>query len=369
MKRISKRLCKIITFTIAITLICSIPACSSENNTGLENNIIFAEITNGEIQEYSDKSIIVMTEVQAVELGTKIQEIVQNCEMVYVSGDIDIATLADICGISLKVYSENNNQQDNPTIGVAIVCANGDIQLNEVTILAENLASIINKRTNNLIYDGIETALGIDFSSNLKESGYAPRYPSSFDHYSHKSAVVYDDEGNNIGSMYFTAYFCKKGAWTSGYMFDTVCRATFAPKTGYRCSKMYVTLGHTSSGYPSHKIIDQTGIESNGSSKTHALELSATADGAGASASTSWTYTVDTQNVTNSFADANSKSWTFSPVNAGNGDAWVEEPGIRSVSSSRTNCYTRITLKCPFRNILGIEQKQNQLDYNIYFNY
>lgn len=47
----------------------------------------------------------------------------------------------------------------------------------------------------------------------------------------------------------------------------------------------------------------------------------------------------------------------------------MEEPGIRSVSTSKTNCFTRTTLKCPFTTIFDIELKENTLDYSIYFTY
>ena len=85
--------------------------------------------------------------------------------------------------------------------------------------------------------------------------------------------------------------------------------------------------------------------------------------------STSWSYDVDAQDVQNAFSETDVKTWRFSPKSAANGDAWMEEPGIRSVSTSKTNCFTRTTLKCPFTTIFDIELKENTLDYSIYFTY
>ena len=78
---------------------------------------------------------------------------------------------------------------------------------------------------------------------------------------------------------------------------------------------------------------------------------------------------VDAQDVQNAFSETDVKTWRFSPKSAANGDAWMEEPGIRSVSTSKTNCFTRTTLKCPFTTIFDIELKENTLDYSIYFTY
>ncbi len=115
--------------------------------------------------------------------------------------------------------------------------------------------------------------------------------------------------------------------------------------------------------------IDQTRIGSNGSSTTHSLELSGSKEGISGGGSTSWSYDVDAQDVQNAFSETDVKTWRFSPKSAANGDAWMEEPGIRSVSTSKTNCFTRTTLKCPFTTIFDIELKENTLDYSIYFTY
>ena len=48
------------------------------------------------------------------------------------------------------------------------------------------------------------------------------------------------------------------------------------------------------------------------------------------------------------FFATNKRTWCFEPVNGQSGDAWTEEPGIRSVSAAKKNCYTTLTLECPF---------------------
>lgn len=358
-----------VLFALTLTLSLSAPAFASELNDtndmyAFRNNILYAD-DSGNL-DYNSDSIVVLSEEQALNLGSKVAEIAGNCEMVYVTGDVDLNALATACSLPQETYSESLDE-DRPTIGVAIDNNDGKLDLNEITIIAENPASVLNSRDNSLLYDGIEAALNIDPYAPIVD-GPQMYYPESWDAYSNKSAIVYDSGNKNIGTMSFTAYFYKKGTYTSGYMFDTVCRSTFAPKTGYYCGKMYTTLGHTGSGYPSHEIIDQTRIGSNGSTYTHSLSLSASKQGISGGGTTSWMYTVDAQNVTNGFSASNQKTWTFKPVKGGNGDAWVEEPGIRSVSSG-SKCYTTITLKCPWITIFNIELKENTMSYNVYFNY
>lgn len=111
------------------------------------------------------------------------------------------------------------------------------------------------------------------------------------------------------GSISFVDYFYEKGQWTDGYLFDTVCRATFAPKNGYKCTKFYVSLGVNDSNFPAHEIIDQTRIGSNGSSTTHSLELSGSKEGISGGGSTSWSYDVDAQDVQNAFSETDVKTW------------------------------------------------------------
>ena len=356
--------------SLLLTLSCvfafTIPAFAAENtsDSSFENDVIFAEVSDGSIQEYSASNIIVMTPDQVLELGTEIPSIVETSKMVYINGEIDAASLSS-CGIDVTVTSVNHNEQYNPNVGTALVYQNGEILLNEISILAENPISIMSERSNKLVYDSIETALNTDYS----DPQGVLRYPDGYQHRANKSATVYDTSNNNIGSISFVDYFYEKGQWTDGYLFDTVCRATFAPNNGYKCTKFYVSLGVNDSNFPAHEIIDQTRIGSNGSSTTHSLELSGSKEGISGGGSTSWSYDVDAQDVQNAFSETDVKTWRFSPKSAANGDAWMEEPGIRSVSTSKTNCFTRTTLKCPFTTIFDIELKENTLDYSIYFTY
>lgn len=355
----------ILSIVMLLSLSSTAFATESSNNYAFEKDVIFAEISHGSIQEYSTSNIIVMTPDQVLELGTEIPSIVKNSKMIYINGDIDINSLSSNCGIDNSISSVNHNEQYNPSVGTAIIYENGKILLNEISILAENPISIMSDRSNNIVYDSIETALNTDYSDPQE----VLRYPDGYQHRSNKSATVYDTNNQNIGSISFVDYFYEKGKWTDGYLFDTVCRATFAPKSGFKCTKFYVSLGVNDSNYPAHEIIDQTRIGSNGSSTTHSLELSGSKEGISGGGATSWSYDVDAQDVQNAFSETDVKTWRFEPKSAADGDAWMEEPGIRSVSTSKSKCFTRTTLKCPFTTVFGIELKENVLDYSIYFTY
>lgn len=128
--------------SLLLTLSCvfafTIPAFAAENtsDSSFENDVIFAEVSDGSIQEYSASNIIVMTPDQVLELGTEIPSIVETSKMVYINGEIDAASLSS-CGIDVTVTSVNHNEQYNPNVGTALVYQNGEILLNEISILAE----------------------------------------------------------------------------------------------------------------------------------------------------------------------------------------------------------------------------------------
>lgn len=83
--------------SLLLTLSCvfafTIPAFAAENtsDSSFENDVIFAEVSDGSIQEYSASNIIVMTPDQVLELGTEIPSIVETSKMVYINGEIDAA--------------------------------------------------------------------------------------------------------------------------------------------------------------------------------------------------------------------------------------------------------------------------------------
>lgn len=74
--------------SLLLTLSCvfafTIPAFAAENtsDSSFENDVIFAEVSDGSIQEYSASNIIVMTPDQVLELGTEIPSIVETSKMV-----------------------------------------------------------------------------------------------------------------------------------------------------------------------------------------------------------------------------------------------------------------------------------------------
>ena len=70
-------------------------------------------------------------------------------------------------------------------------------------------------------------------------------------------------------------------------------------------------------------------------------------------------------NVTNDFTEDDSRIWTFEPVKARSGNALVQEPGIRSVSSGSGKKYTSIKLNCPFYGSPGIIFRNNNLYWHI----
>ncbi len=86
-----------------------------------------------------------MTPDQVLELGTEIPSIVETSKMVYINGEIDSASLSS-CGIDVTVTSVNHNEQYNPNVAPPLVYQNGEILLNEISILAENPISIMSER-------------------------------------------------------------------------------------------------------------------------------------------------------------------------------------------------------------------------------
>ena len=177
--------------SLLLTLSCvfafTIPAFAAENtsDSSFENDVIFAEVSDGSIQEYSASNIIVMTPDQVLELGTEIPSIVETSKMVYINGEIDAASLSS-CGIDVTVTSVNHNEQYNPNVGTALLYQNGEMLLNEISILAENPISIMSERSNKLVYDSIETALNTDYS----DPQGVLRYPDGYQHRANKSANI-----------------------------------------------------------------------------------------------------------------------------------------------------------------------------------
>lgn len=342
-------------------------AADSSSAYSFSGNIVYAEVTDGEIQSYTKNNIIVMTEAQALELGSELQDIATNCERVYIIGDINPVKIANAAGLPAPGQAVNvDNDNTVKNIAVAIDSADGQLYIEEIAVKSENLNALLNSKSANITMNGIKAALVDDSVAEVTTDEVQPySLPSGYDKYSNKSTTVYDNDNNNIGTMRFNARYYDRGSWTSGYMFDTIVKATFAPTSDYEVRKVFVTLGHTSTSKADHEIIDETYIPSSGSQTTYELGLDASADGVGVGVGASWSYSSEAMDVTNSFSANDKRVWTFEPVDPTLGNALSQEPGIRSVSESSSDKYTTIILSCPFYNILGMVLEENFLSWNI----
>lgn len=359
----------ILSFAMVFAMSTTAFAADSPSTYSFSGNIVNAEVTDGEIQAYTKNNIIVMTEAQALELGQELQNIAANCELVYITGDINPVTIANAAGLPAPgqaVNADNDNTVKN--IAVAIDSIDGQLYIEEIAVKSENLSALLKSKSANITMDGIKAALADDSVAEVTtDTDELQPYslPSGYDKYSNKSTNVYDDDGNDIGTMRFNARYYDRGSWTSGYMFDTLVKATFAPNDDHEVRKVFVTLGHTSTSKADHEIIDETYIPSSGSQTTYEVGLDADADGAGGGVGVSWSYSSEAMDVTNSFSEDDRRVWKFEPVDPILGNALSQEPGIRSVSESSSGKYTTITLSCPFYNFLGIVLEENYLSYNI----
>ena len=228
---------------IAMLLTLSIPAFATDSQVSeytFSDNVINAEVSDNGIQPFTSENIIVMTEAEALELGTGLRSIVQNCQLVYIDGDVNPVTIANSAGI--------------PVPGEAVADSN---------------------------------------DNTVKDIALAIKYVD--------------------GDF----------------------------------------------------IIDETYIPSQGTSSTIDVGLDASAEGVGGSVGASWSYTSEAINVTNDFTEDDSRIWTFEPVKTRSGNALVQEPGIRSVSSGSGKKYTSIKLNCPFYGPRGIIFRNNNLYWHI----
>lgn len=366
-----KKLLSILLATVML-LSMSVPAFAADNRAveyTFSDNIINAEVLDNGIQPFSSENIIVMTEAEALELGTELRSIVQNCQLVYINGDVSPVTIANSVGIPAPgeaIADPNDNTVKD--IALAIKYVDGDFIIDEIAIKSNNLDSLLATKAETVMMDGIKAALTYTSGSEVVSNGSQARaLPVGYDKYSNKDTTVYDNNNNAIGTLRFNARYYNRGSWTSGQMFDTIVKATFAPESGYYVEKVYVTLGHlkTGSAYAQHEIIDETYIPSQGTSGTVNVGLDASAEGISGSVGASWSYTSEAIDVTNDFTEDDSRIWTFEPVEARPGNALVQEPGIRSVASGSGTKYTSIKLSCPFYGLLGIVFQNNYLYWHI----
>ena len=366
---------KLISMTLAFCLACSlsVPVFASNQTTAypFSKDIIHAEVSDAGIQPFDINNIIVMTEEEALQLGTELQSIAQNSKLVYITGDVSPTKIANSAGIPTPGEAiDASGDGTVKDIALALKYEDGNFVIDEIAIKSNNLNSLLNSKKTTVLMDGIKAALipssGSEVASDTREiQPYA--LPTGYDMYSNKETTVYDSSNNAIGTLRFNARYYERGSWTSGNMFDTIVKATFAPEYPYKVTKVYVTLGHLSSAskYADHEIIDETYIPSSGSSTTYNLGLDASVDELGVSAGASWSYSSEAIDVTNDFTESDCRIWTFEPVNPKVNNSVVQEPGIRSVATSSGKKYTSIKLSCPFYGTFGNVIKENTLNWNI----
>lgn len=366
-----KRLLSII-LSLTMILTVSIPAFAADNQAAtytFSNDIISAEVSGNSIQSYTAESIIVMNEEEALQLGSELKAIVQNCRLVYITGDISPVTIANSAGLPVPGEAINNsNDTTIQDIALAIKYVDGDFSIDEIAVKSNNLDSLLSNHENTVMMNGIEAALTYSAGSEVVTDGIQSRaLPTGYDKYSNKDTTVYDNNNNAIGTLRFNARYYNRGSWTSGQMFDTIVKATFAPESNYAVKKVFVTLGHLSSDstYANHEIIDETYIPSAGSHTTINVGLDASSEGISGSVGASWSYDSEAIDVTNNFTDNDRRVWTFEPIDSRNGNALVQEPGIRSVAGNSGKKYTSIYLNCPFYGPFGIIFENNNLNWNI----
>lgn len=291
--------------------------------------------------------------------------------MIYVLTEMSVSEIQKVCDMPATLSSDE--VQDLKFATAIMKDDNGNYVFNDVSALYTDIPSNNKPRTvsdisvSQKIYDGLDSVLKTTEKELSTTPGMGAKMQASdFDALSSDSAVVYDSSGNRIGTMGYTTYWYKIVKSGSHRIFDVIAVATFAPDTGYVCKKMSVYLGTSQAN---HEVLEAANIVSNNQTSTHSLSLSAAKTGVSGSGSTSWSYTIDAQTVTKSFdMTTNDRTWTFKPKSPGNGDAWIEEPGIR-MYSSQERCYTKVTLSCPFVTIFGIELSENTLSKNWYMNY
>lgn len=356
-------------FTVAVTAF----AAPNKKQTEIINeyNIVRLEEIAGENGKSADPTIIILSEEELLEQGENVKDLFNKAEMLYVLTDMSNSAIQRVCNLPALVSSDD--VQDSKFATAITKDSNGNYAFSNVSALYVDTTTNSVAEENfvipetNKVYDGIEAVLkNTEKKPDKVKNGVMRMQADDFDAHANDSAVVYDTQGNRIGTMGYTAYWYKILKSGSNRIFDVITVATFAPDFGYKCAKMSVYLGTNKAN---HEVLEAANIVSNGESTTHSISLSAQKKGITGGGSTSWTYTVDAQTVTKQFdMQTNDRTWIFKPKNAGNGDAWIEEPGIR-MCATQERCYTTVTLSCPFVTILGIELNENTLSRAWYIDY
>lgn len=333
-------------FTVAVTAF----AAPNKKQTEIINeyNIVRLEEIAGENGKSADPTIIILSEEELLEQGENVKDLFNKAEMLYVLTDMSNSAIQRVCNLPALVSSDD--VQDSKFATAITKDSNGNYAFSNVSALYVDTTTNSVAEENfvipetNKVYDGIEAVLkNTEKKPDKVKNSVMRMQADDFDAHANDSAVVYDTQGNRIGTMGYTAYWYKILKSGSNRIFDVITVATFAPDFGYKCAKMSVYLGTNKAN---HEVLEAANIVSNGESTT-----------------------VDAQTVTKQFdMQTNDRTWIFKPKNAGNGDAWIEEPGIR-MCATQERCYTTVTLSCPFVTILGIELNENTLSRAWYIDY
>lgn len=315
--------------------------------------------------------IFVLSEEQLLQLGSSVKNLFDDASMLYVLTEMSISEICEACAMPSLLRSDETPESKFAT--AITKDTSGHFVFNDVSALyVDPQACRRNNKTPYIsetqkVYDGLSSVLKTTESKLTIKNGSGTKMQApSFDAYSSDSAVIYDSSGNRIGTMGYTTYWYKIVKSGSNRIFDVIAVATFAPDPGYKCASMSVYLGTSK---PNHEVLEAANIVSNGQTTTLSLSLSAGKLGVTGGDTTSWTYDVNAQTVTKSFdMTTNDRTWTFKPKKAGNGDAWIEEPGIR-MHSTQKRCYTTVSLSCPFVTLFGVELSENTLSKTWYTDY
>ena len=365
---------KFLSFILSVAMIFSLVVSSSAtvhqvSDYPFSDDIIDAELSSSGLQPFTSENIIVMTEGEALELGSELCSIAQNCQLVYITGDVSPVTIAKSAGLPIPGEAFNDSGDDTvKDVALAIKYVNGDFIIEEIAVQSDNLDSLLSTKKDTVMMDGIEAALASTQGPEVKAEGVQTMdFPVGHDMQSDKTTNMYDIFNQKVGTLSFYAKYYDRGTWTNngttGQMFDTIVRATFAPVASKEITKCSVTLGHLSTNttkYADHRILDATYISTEGISGSETISLSLESLGA----ETSWTYQSDAFVVSNRFDADNYREWIFEPVNPRAGNAIVHEPGLRSMASGSGRKYTTIKLECPIY-LVGFEVKNNYLNWNI----
>lgn len=362
---------KFVAIFCAVILSCgTIPSvCATEQNIDSELSLVYFTDFSA-LSTNASNNVIVISEEQMLQLGASVADLFEYTSTLYVLSAKSVDEIQRICGISASLHSEDESADKFATI--IELTETGDYVFNNIfaiydqddsveCISSEEIRARNASPNPDMVADGLDAFLST--KSNQANTN-ARTQASGFSSYATDSAVLYDGQGGRIGTMGYTTYWYKIIKSGQIRIFDVICVATFAPDSKYRCVEMSVYMG---TPFDNHEILEATNITSTGQTWTHSLSLSSGKDGVGGGYGASWAYTVEAQDVIKSFdMTSNDRTWTFKPIDAAAGDAWIEEPGIR-MCSTQENCHTTISISCPKKGLLGIVTKNNTISTNWFF--